>query len=83
MAGMSVDELCVMSKALERVIRAVPNKPRPDITVAELADAMAAAAEEGVRDEDTLVRLTLERIASLVGQPPSEPEYARVRGMLG
>jgi hypothetical protein len=50
-ASSSVDELCLLSRALERAIRAVPNKPRFDVTTRDLADAISMLADEGMRDE--------------------------------
>jgi hypothetical protein len=58
----SVAELCVMSRALERALRALPNKPRVDITTNDLLLGVLAAATEGIRDERILARRALERV---------------------
>lgn len=72
MNGTSVAELCVLSRALERAIRAVPNKPRPDVTTSDLADAVLAAAQEGIRDEQMLA----ERALQTIGLNPEQLEAA-------
>ena len=62
MNSASVAELCVMSRALERALRALPNKPRVDITTNDLLLGVLAAATEGIRDERMLARRALERV---------------------
>jgi hypothetical protein len=62
MAETSVADLCVLSRALERVIRAVPNKPRADLCTQDLLDAVLAAAKLGMRDEVQLARAALEQV---------------------
>lgn len=47
----SVEELCLLSRALERAIRAVRTSPDPDVTTADLANAIEARAAQGLRDE--------------------------------
>jgi hypothetical protein len=58
-ATSSVEELCLFSRALERAIRAVPNKPRSDVTTRDLADTISMLAEEGMRDEVELAESAL------------------------
>lgn len=64
----SVAELCVMSRALERALRALPNKPRSDIATSDLADGILAAAVDGIRDETILAKLALERVGIAADQ---------------
>jgi hypothetical protein len=59
---MSVDELCLMSRALERAITALPGKPRRDVTTHQLSVGIEEAAKEGIRDEETLARRALESV---------------------
>jgi hypothetical protein len=54
--------LCVLSRALERAIKAVPDKPRRDIATSDLAEAVEAAAREGIRDEKTLAQWALNSV---------------------
>lgn len=58
----SVAELCVMSRALERALRALPDKPRLDITTNDLLLGVLAAATEGIRDERILAKRALEHV---------------------
>jgi hypothetical protein len=51
-----------MSRALERALRALPNKPRVDITTHDLLQGVLAAATEGIRDERILAKRALERV---------------------
>jgi hypothetical protein len=71
----SVEELCLFSRALERAIRAVPNKPRSDVTTRDLADAISMLAEEGMRDEIELADsgLTEPGHCSFVDSPSERP----------
>jgi hypothetical protein len=62
----SIAELCVMSRALERAMRAIPNKPRMDIATRDLADGVLAAATEGISDETILAERALERVGILL-----------------
>lgn len=62
MEGMSITELCVMSRALERAIRAIPDKPRSDIATSDLTEGVLAAVIEGISDEVMLAERALERV---------------------
>jgi hypothetical protein len=58
----SVEVLTMLSRALERAIRAVPNKPRADVTTADLANAIEARAAQGLRDEVELADHALQHL---------------------
>jgi hypothetical protein len=60
--GPSVAELCVMSRALERALRALRNRSRSNIATSDLAEGVLAAATEGIRDERILAKRALERV---------------------
>jgi hypothetical protein len=60
--GPSVAELCVMSRALERALRALRNRSRSNIATSDLAEGVLAAATEGIRDERVLAKRALERV---------------------
>lgn len=62
MDGPSVAELCVMSRALERALRALRNRSRSNIATSDLAEGVLAAATEGIRDERILAKRALERV---------------------
>ena len=62
MKDASISELCVMSRALERAMRAIPNKPRSDIATRDLAEGVLAAATEGISDEAILAERALRRV---------------------
>ena len=62
MDGPSVAELCVMSRALERALRALRNRSRSNIATSDLAEGVLAAATEGIRDERVLAKRALERV---------------------
>jgi hypothetical protein len=72
MLNLSVEELCLMSRALERAMRAVPNKPRTDITTHQLSMAILNAAKKGIREENILARWALE-IVGIKGDPSARP----------
>lgn len=71
----SLTELCFMSRALERAIRAIPDKPRPDIETAHLVEGVLAAVREGVRDETEIAERALERVGVLASKRASEAAY--------
>jgi uncharacterized protein with ACT and thioredoxin-like domain len=53
-------EAVVFSRALERAIRMVPNKPRADILTSDLVEGIVAAAERGLREERELALMALQ-----------------------
>jgi hypothetical protein len=62
MPEMSIAELALMSRALERAMNKIPNKPRTDVTTKDLSLAILTAANEGIRDEESLASRALETV---------------------
>ena len=62
MSEMSIAELALMSRALERAMNKIPNKPRTDVTTHDLSLGILTAANEGIRDEESLARRALETV---------------------
>ena len=56
MAEFSNRDLDLMSRALELAIVSLPNKPRPDVTTNDLAQAIIREAAEGLRCTETLAQ---------------------------
>ena len=59
MPEMSIAELALMSRALERAMDSIPDKPRTDVTTHQLSLGILHAAKEGIRDEESLARRAL------------------------
>jgi hypothetical protein len=57
-----MDELCLMSRALEQAIRSLRGKSFGRLTTGELAAAVVNAAEQGIRDEHALAARAIESV---------------------
>src|SRR3954464_2237660 len=65
MSAVSLDEMCLVSRALERVLRAMPDKSRLQMTTADLADAVLEAVAEGARGEAAIAETALAKLRTL------------------
>lgn len=61
----TIDDLCLLSRALERAIRSVPDKPRHDVTTDALARGVLDAAQRGIRHEAELAESALRSVGVL------------------
>jgi hypothetical protein len=64
MTDWSVADLCLFSRALERVMRSIPANVRIELTTEEMADTVYDLATSGIRDEKLLAEMALHKLGS-------------------
>jgi hypothetical protein len=64
MADFTSRELDMLSRALERALNAIPNKPRADVSTSDLANVIIREAADGLRCEKTLAERAVAHVLS-------------------